>query len=388
MKSDLQFRGDLEMQSASMGRLKTPANQFLRLMILFLASVGIIFCVILFQHFKIETYDKINYTLDLLTLHKRLSEKSHGKRSIPVAAQLLQGNSRSKAGLQHPSPVLQLETFVASDQHINGRSSVFDVKNMMHRRGLSVLYPQEPNIQIPTLESDVGSTEATAITYVIPEINPIVNIDNSSIELMTDITLSDAPIATAKMIDQLPTVLNSAHQHVSEVKDATSVEEAEGMSTVLALNAQTDGVQQQELSLDHIDHQIPTLESDVGSTEATAITYVIPEINPIVNIDNSSIELMTDITLSDAPIATAKMIDQLPTVLNSAHQHVSEVKDATSVEEAEGMSTVLVLNAQTDGVQQQSLQNTDHLSPVLTTVPPLQITFGILNDVALQFLEV
>ena len=97
---------------------------------------------------------------------------------------------------------------------------------------------------------------------------------------------------------------------------------------------------------------------------------------------------MTDITLSDAPIATAKMIDQLPTVLNSAHQHVSEVKDATSVEEAEGMSTVLALNAQTDGVQQQSLQNTDHLSPVLTTVPPLQITFGILNDVALQFLEV
>ena len=121
---------------------------------------------------------------------------------------------------------------------------------MMHRRRLSLLYPQEPNAQIPiALEADFASTEARVTPYVIiPEIAPIVNTDNSSIELMTDITLSDAPTTTTTMIDQLPSILDSAPQQLLEIKDATGVEDVQGMPAVLDLTAlNAEGVQQQYL---------------------------------------------------------------------------------------------------------------------------------------------
>ena len=116
MKSDLHYMMDLEMQSATIERLKPQASPFLRLMKLFLASIGIIFCVILYQCSKTETYDKINSTWDLLTLHKRLSEEIHWKHSIPMAAQLFQ----SKTGLKYSvPPVLQLEKVETSAGHFN-----------------------------------------------------------------------------------------------------------------------------------------------------------------------------------------------------------------------------------------------------------------------------
>ena len=391
MKSDLHYMMDLEMQSATIERLKPQASPFLRLMKLFLASIGIIFCVIWYQCSKTETYDKINSTWDLLTLHKRLSEEIHWKHSIPMAAQLFMDIFQSKTGLKYSAPpVLQLEKVETSAGHFNGRSSVSEVKSMMHRRRLSLLYPQEPNAQIPiALEADFALTEARVTPYVIiPEIAPIVNTDNSSIELMTDITLSDAPTTTTTMIDQLPSILDSAPQQLLEIKDATGVEDVQGMPAVLdrtALNA--EGVRQQELLLNPIDHQIPiALEADFALTEARVTPYVIiPEIAPIVNTDNSSIELMTDITLSDAPTTTTTMIDQLPSILDSAPQQLLEIKDATGVEDVQGMPAVLdrtALNA--EGVQQQYLQNAEPLS----SVPLPRTTPETLNDIALEYLEI
>ena len=268
---------DLEMQSATIERLKPQISPFLRLTKLFLASIGIIFCVIWYQCSKTETYDKINSAWDLLTLHKRLPEKIHRKHSIPMAAHLLRDISQSPTALKYRAPpVLQLEKVETFAGHFNGRSSVSVVKSMMHGRRLSLLYPQEWSVQIPiALEADFASTEANVTPYVIPDIAPIVNTDNSSIELMTDITLSDAPTTTTTMIDQLPAIIDSAPQQLLEIKDATGVEDVQGMPTVLnrtAFNA--EGVQQQHLQNAEPLSSVPPLRTTLDTLNDVTLEYL------------------------------------------------------------------------------------------------------------------